>query len=166
MQGQYCPFACYFQNAFLIMANKTFCSEIYCVLSKDGTHGRRMACYLAAQTIFRNPHSSSFCMCTYKNSLLSLRPSISVCGVLVLCPLKRKVAVHTEHPHFLCAPNDGVTFGAYPPPGAAGFSGRFGCACLAVTRCPAPCASARHIRPRQPLSHLNILPALKDDKVK
>ena len=74
-------------------------------------------------------------------------------------------AVRTDDPHFLGAPDDGAALGAYPPPGAALCLGRFRCAGLAAAGCLAACSGACHIRPCQPLAHLDILPALENDEV-
>ena len=63
------------------------------------------------------------------------------------------------------APDDSTALGTYPPPGAALCLGRFRCAGLTAAGCLAACSGACHIRPCQPLAHLNILPALKDDEV-
>lgn len=74
-------------------------------------------------------------------------------------------AVSTNDPYFLGAANDGPALGAYPPPGAALGLWRLGCTCLAAARCLAAVASANHISPRQPLTHLDVLPAHENDEV-
>lgn len=74
-------------------------------------------------------------------------------------------AVRTDDPHFLGASDDGAALGAYPPPGAALCLGRFRCAGLTAAGCLAACSGACHIRPCQPLAHLDILPALENDEV-
>ena len=74
-------------------------------------------------------------------------------------------AVHADDPHFLGAPDDGTALGAYPPPGAALCFGRLRGSGLTAAGCFAACSGACHIRPCQTLAHLDILPALEDDKV-
>ena len=74
-------------------------------------------------------------------------------------------AVRTDDPHFLGTPDDGAALGTYPPPGTTLCSGRFRCAGLTAAGCLAACSGACHIRPCQPLTHLDVLPALEDDEV-
>ena len=74
-------------------------------------------------------------------------------------------AVHADDPHFLGAPDDGTALGTYPPPGATLCFGRFRCSSLTAAGCLAACSGACHIRPCQPLAHLDVLPALEDDEV-
>ena len=74
-------------------------------------------------------------------------------------------AVRTDDPHFLGAPDDGTALGAYPPPGAALCFGRLRGSGLTAAGCLAACSGACHIRPCQPLAHLDVLPALEDDEV-
>ena len=74
-------------------------------------------------------------------------------------------AVHADDPHFLGAPDDGTALGTYPPPGTALGFGRSRCSSLTAAGCLAACSGACHIRPCQPLAHLDVLPALEDDEV-
>ena len=74
-------------------------------------------------------------------------------------------AVRADDPHFLGAPDDGAALGTYPPPGTALGFGRFWRAGLTAAGCLAACSGACHIRPCQPLAHLDILPALENDEV-
>ena len=74
-------------------------------------------------------------------------------------------AVRADDPHFLGAPDDGTALGTYPPPGTALGFGRFRCSGLTAAGCLTACSGACHIRPCQTLAHLDILPALEDDKV-
>ena len=74
-------------------------------------------------------------------------------------------AVRADDPHFLGTPDDGTALGTYPPPGTALGFGRFRCSGLPAAGCLAACSGACHIRPCQPLAHLDVLPALEDDEV-
>lgn len=91
-------------------------------------------------------------------ALLSLVPLLSVWLVLVGL-YEHLHAVGTDDSNLFGAADDSAAFGAYPPPGAALCFGRLGCARLAAARCFASVASAEHIGPCQPLTHLYILPA-------
>ena len=91
-------------------------------------------------------------------------PSLSV--LLWLVSLHEQLhAVRADDPHVLGAPDDSATLRAYPPPGAALCFGRLGRSGLAAAGCFAACSGACHIRPCQPLAHLDILPALEDNEV-
>ena len=97
-------------------------------------------------------------------ALLSLMPSLSV--LLWLVSLHEQLhAVRADDPHVLGAPDDSTALGTYPPPGAALCFGGLGSSGLTAAGCFAACSGASHIRPCQPLTHLDILPALEDDKV-
>ena len=97
-------------------------------------------------------------------ALLSLVPLLSVWLVLVGL-YEHLHAVGTDDSNLFGAADDSAAFGAYPPPGAALCFGRLGCARLAAARCFAFVASAEHIGPCQPLTHLYILPAHEDNEV-
>ena len=73
--------------------------------------------------------------------------------------------VRTDDPYFLGAADDSPALRAYPPPGAALCFGRLWGSCLAAARSFAGRTSAAHIRPRQTLCHLDILPTHEDDEV-
>ena len=88
----------------------------------------------------------------------------SLSGCCLISLYENLAAVGAHYPHFLGAADDGVTLGAYPPPGAALCLGRFVLAAL-FGCCGLRYSCSCKVCPVQPLDHLNILPALEDDEV-